>query len=162
MCKPVAGFVTANLKGQIDSSVYFILWRKLCSLLARFDQLFRNMRCEGSIVGAIGYRRLYDRVPQAISEEVHMCYGKGRTHSPYVRSSRVQPPNGHPHSLLQRKSGRTDRSCRCHMRSIYSTTTLTSVSTWYTAALILHASQLEFLKKSPRNRSKGRSIIAYG
>lgn len=116
MCKPVAGFVTANLKGQIDSSVYFILWRKLCSLLARFDQLFRYMRCEGSIVGAIGYRRLYDRVPQAISEEVHMCYGKGRTHSPYVRSSRVQPPNGHPHSLLQRKSGRTDRSCRCHMR----------------------------------------------
>lgn len=116
MCKPVAGFVTANLKGQIDSSVYFILWRKLCSLLARFDQLFRNMRCEGSIVGAIGYRRLYDRVPQAISEEVHMCYGKGRTHSPYVRSSRVQPPNGHPHRLLQRKSGRTDRSCRCHIR----------------------------------------------
>ena len=46
--------------------------------------------------------------------------------------------------------------------SIYSTTTLTSVSTWYTAALVLHASQLEFLKNSPSNRSKGRSIIAYG
>ena len=116
MCKPVAGFVTANLKGQINTSNYFFLRKKLCSLLARFDQLFRNMRCEGCVVGAIGYRRLYDRVSQAISEEVHMCHRKGRTHSPCVRSSRVQPPNGHPHSLLQRKSGRTDRSCRCHMR----------------------------------------------
>ena len=108
MCKPVAGFVTANLKGRVKLYEYLI-WRNLCSLFTRFYQLFRNVWCKRSVVGAVRHRRLCI----AITEKAHICCGEGGAHSlpdGYVHGGAVEFPDSHPHHVLQPNPNQTERA----------------------------------------------------